>query len=255
MNTKTADSLLRCHRPGMPADVRIEKAVRAASADPDLKRQLDEQAAFDSRITDAIHELAPPDGLAERLDAAHAAATAARPDWRATLRQPPLLAAGIGLLVIVGYLAVVGMDQMKSFPGKPALEQIIEDTAGMSGLEMEPVSTEVGKLPDWFAVYGLENLDVPREFASFKTVGCRVFRAEGDHRVVQIAVEKHHLLLFVLRAADFGVKAPARWHVFAQGEWTAAVRGQGETAFMIAFRGTELEMKKFLTEEAKATFD
>jgi len=43
MNAHTAETLIRCYRPGKPADGRTQKAVKFAEQDPELQKKLSEQ--------------------------------------------------------------------------------------------------------------------------------------------------------------------------------------------------------------------
>jgi hypothetical protein len=78
-------------------------------------------------------------------------------------------------------------------------------------------------------------------------VGCRVFRQSGQP-VAQVAVDSRNALVYIFRPNDFGVDLPESgdWKLFEHEGWAAAIRLQGSTCTMLAFRGTRTEMKRFL---------
>lgn len=251
MNFKTAGLLIACHRQGMPpSDPRILKAVELAEADSELSAALARQTQFDRHVLDLISKLQVPDSLAseEEPDSAGKRHPVC---WLALLKNPVFLAGVVGALLILGVVLFFSLRNISNFPGQEALEEMLESTGAMTGVELEPVQTEVGKLGDWFFLkYQIEHCDVPQEFSAWKTVGCRLFKKDG-HSVAQIAVEKNNSLLFVFKADDFGVQLPAqtgKWHILQQEGWTAAVRRDGETCFMLAFMGTRPQMEKLLSQ-------
>ena len=250
MNLQSAELFLSCHRPGTrPDDARIQKAVKLAGRDDRLKTQLAGQTEFDERVLREIDELALPEGLAERMQACMPDSVRSSFQWRMLIRQPAFLAVLIALLVIGGWAIYFAWNRMQSFPGKENAAQLVEINDEMSGLELEPKSAELGNLEDWFfSKYGFEDFYVPPTFASYKTVGCRVFKQDGAP-VAQIAIEKNNMICYMFHADDLGVKiAPAdEWRVFIDEDWVAAIQQHEESCFMIAFRGKRAAMREFLS--------
>lgn len=251
MNLKSAQSLLKCCRPGAQGqDSAVQKAVRMAGGIPDLKAALASQIEFDDRQAAMIRRIAPDEIFLSKLDGAFECLQKGF-QWGA-LKQPPFLAGAVAVLVVIGVLVYFGLDWMESFPGKETAERMMDMTEEMTGIELEPKVAEAGNLEDWFFTNGYENFRMLPEFAQMKTAGCRVFRQDG-YPVAQIAIENHHLLLDIFHAGDFDVKLdpPERWRVFQQGEWTAAIRADADTCFMVAFRGKKSDMKDFLARLSK----
>lgn len=253
MNLKSAQSLIRCHRPGRPEtqDAAIQKAVRIAEGMPDLKAALASQIEFDNRQADIIRGIVPDENFLNKIDDTFERLQKSF-QWSA-LRQPPFLAGASAILVLLFVLVYFGPDWLDGFPGREAAEQMIEMTEEMTGIELEPKVTEAGNLEDWFFSNGYQNFRILPEFAHMKTVGCRVFWQHGCP-VAQIAIENHSLLLYIFHAEDFDVKLepPERWRLFQQGEWTVAIRGENTgTCFMAAFRGKKAGMKDFLASLEK----
>ncbi len=249
MNTESAELFLRCHRPGVRGtDPRIQRAVKIAQRDEQLKTQLDAQLAFDDQVAASIAALEVPDGLDARLDKCVPEDERPRLNFKTLVKQPPFLAVVFGLLVLASWGGFYALSRMQGFPGKEKAAALVEINDDMTGMELEPKSAEIGNLEDWFfSKYGFEDFYVPPALASYKTVGARVFKQDGVP-VAQLAVEKNHMICYMFRAEDLGVKiAPDdKWRVFVDDEWVAAVQQHEEACFMIAFRGKRSEMNAFL---------
>ncbi len=260
MRAEEARSVLAGYRAGQPADGKVQKALRLLEGDEALGRAFREQSAFDNQVFAWIQTIKPPPGLLHRINDAAAEPVRPRID-KAILKQPPVIAALIGLVVMLGFLIFFWFDHMGSFPGRDAVFRMIGVTQQMSGVELEPLITECEKLGDWlYLKYGLEDFNAPPEFSGKKTVGCRVYKQDGCP-VAQVALEEatgaegmegSGVILYMFRASDFGVKlsAPKSWLIFEQEDWVAALRGESICS-MVAFRGTRSQMRDYLASLAK----
>ena len=148
---------------------------------------------------------------------------------------------------MIGVLVYVWHGMAETFPGRESTDNMVERIDKMSGMELEPEVTQAGALEDWFFSKGYENFRMLPAFAAMKTVGCRVFK-QDDHPVAQIALENHNSLLNIFHSTDFGVQIdpPERWRLYQQGDWAVAVRSDGDTSFMITFRGKKSDMQDFV---------
>ena len=247
MNTNEAGLLILCHRAGREPEGRVQKAVRLAEGDAGLEKVLREQLEFDAQIVEAIHCVVPPEDLREKLGALNEASGAGRRTLRSQIGTPAMLAAVAGVLLLIGVIVFFVMESMASFDGREAVEQMLDATAKMNGTEFEAVTTNTAQLGDWFYMRHYEGYEVPPELAAVPVIGSRVFQQDGKP-VAQFVVEKHDAVVFQFHAADFGVRLPADggWQVLEQGRWVAAVRQHGDHCFMIAYRGTEADMRTFL---------
>ena len=252
MNTNEAGMLLHCHRAGREPEGRVLKAVRTAEGDAELGKILREQLAFDAQIVEAIHSVVPPEDLREKLGALNEASGAGKRGMRSQMSSPAMLAALAGVLLFVGVIVFFVMESMTDFAGREAMKQMLDATTKMNGTEFEPVTTTTAQLGDWFYMRGYEGYEMPPELAALPVIGSRVFRQDGKP-VAQFVVEKHDSVVFEFHAADFGVQLPAdgEWQLLEQGGWAAAVRQHGDHCFMIAFRGSEAEMRTFLQSLGK----
>ena len=247
MKTTEAETLLPCHRAGRAPEGRVQKAVRVAEGDAELGKKLHDQMEFDAQIVEAIHSVVPPEDLREKLGALNEASGAGQRGLRSQMSSPAMLAALAGVLLIVGVVVFLVLENMKDFAGREAVQRMLDATTKMNGTELEAVTTTTAQLGDWFYMRGYEGYEMPPELAALPVLGSRVFRQDGKP-VAQFVVEKHESVVFEFHATDFGVQLPADgdWQVLAQGGWAAAVRQHGDHCFMIAFRGAEAEMRTFL---------
>jgi len=247
MNASEAETLLRCHRPGREPDARMQKALRVAESDAELGKKLGDQTKFDGQIVEAIHYIIPPEDLREKLGALSRASGGTRRGWRSQVTSPAVLSAIAGVLLFAGVVVFFILESMTRFDGREAVEQMLETTQTLSGAEFESVSTTTAQLGDWFYMRGYEGYEVPPEFAALPVVGSRVFKQDGKP-IAQFVVEKHESVIFEFHAADFGVQLPpdGDWQILEQGKWVAAVRQSGAHCVMVAFQGSEADMRTFL---------
>lgn len=247
MNKADAETLLRCHRAGREPDNRTQKALRVADGDAELGTLLRTQREFDDQIVRVIQEITPPDDLRARLGALHAAAGGGPRKLRSHLFSPAVLAAAAGVLLLVGIIVFLVIEGMAGFPGREAVEAMLETTSKMSGGEFEPVRTTTAELGDWLYMRHYEGYQPPPELAAVTIVGARVFAQDGK-RIAQYVVEQHESVVFEFHAADFGLQLPPEggWRILEKNGWVAAVRRNGEHGVMICFRGDEAAMRSFL---------
>ena len=142
--------------------------------------------------------------------------------------QPAVLAVLVGLSVILGLLVYLELERREKFEGREAAAKMIEITNGMTGLELEPMETEVWRLGDWFYMRGFEGFAVPPEIASLQVVGSRVFKMDGSP-IAQLAVETHNSIVYVFRPSEFRMQLEdgSDWRIFDHIGWVAALRRQG----------------------------
>ncbi len=244
MKAEEAEILIQGFRPGKPTDSRTQKAVEYSEGHDTLRIQLEEQRLFDEHIGGLIRCIRPPGDLREKL-AALSGAKAANPG---SLRHHAILPVLAGVLVLVGIAIFFYMQNSTRFEGREAVEHMIEDTAEMSGVELEPVSSSAGQLGDWFYMRGFEGYSLPPELAPLPAVASRVAAIDG-RSVAQVAVEEHHLVVHVFDAAKFGVglESGAPWRVFTHERWAAAVRRQGPTCYLLTVLGSAADMEAIVS--------
>lgn len=245
MNAKTAEVLLPCYRPGKKLDPRIIKAVRFAEGDPTLAQMLSDQMDFDEQMVDAIHFIKPPDDLRQKLAELSAETMAERKPVHRHLLNPAVLAIAFGVLVIIGFLVWNEIERRADFPGRGAVEKLLDITSSMNGTELEPTTLPAGQLGDAVFMKGFEGFALPAEFASVPAVGWRVFKHQG-HSVAQLAIDQHSAIVLVFRSSDFGVQPGEEWRVLDKGQWIGAVNARAGLCTLVTFRGDNAEMQQFI---------
>ncbi len=248
MKVEEAEILIQGYRPGKATDTRTQKAVEYSEGHDSLKLKLEEQRQFDAHIGDIIRCIQPPEDLRAKL----AALSGKLAPTRGSLRHHAILPVLAGLLVLVGIAVFFYLQNSTQFEGREAVERMIEGTAEMSGVELEPVTSSAGQLGDWFYMRGFEGYSLPPELAPLPAVGSRVAAVDG-RSVAQVAVDQHHLVVHVFDAVKFGVglESGGPWRVFTYEGWAAAVRRQGPTCFLLTTHGTAAEMEVILKSLSK----
>jgi len=250
VNSRTAETLIRCYRPGKRTDSKTEKAARFAGEDPELSKVLSEQVQFDEQIVDVIHFIKPPEDLRQKLSELGDKPVAEKARRRSQWANPAVFTAILGVLLIVGIVVFFILDRMEKFPGREAVENMLTGAGKMTGTELETVSDTTGQLGDWFYMRGYEGYEAPGELAGLPVIGSRVFKFEG-RTVAQLAVgnaDALRCLIYQFHASEFGVQLPGDgdWQVLTQDDWVGAIRQRGDHCFLIAFRGGKSDMKEFL---------
>jgi hypothetical protein len=243
-----ASLYIQCHRAGLPGteDPRIAKAVRAAEKDPALQGDLARQRAMDERNVAAVEQIALPQAFLVKL-AAGPEKTSRSLSGKGALMQPIILAVCIGALTLLGWGGVTLWNRAHYFAGKDSCLRMVEMNDEMTGQEMEPKKATTGSLNDWFFdKYGFEDYYLPPGFENFHSVLARQFK-QDYLPIAQVAIEEHNMVFYSFKAEDFGVSLPDdQWRVFTDGEWVAAIQKHDEECFMVAFKGTSGDMRKFL---------
>ncbi len=248
MKAAAAELYLQCHRPGGRNEGLVQKAVRFAENESELRQRLQEQTEFDERVMGAIHAIEPPEDLRQRLCARIDGPEGASAKGRPQFTVPIMLTMACGILSIIGLLVVMGMDRLAHFPGRDAAEKMIDTANSMSGIELEPINgLDASQMGDWFYMHGYENYAAPDEISRLKVVGVRVVRIDGKS-VGQAAIDQHDCILYTFRASDFDndITQKPEWTVFDHEGWAGALRRRDDVCSLLIFRGTAAEMNSFL---------
>jgi hypothetical protein len=241
--SRSAESYVLAYRRGRSNDSAIEKAAKTAERDPELQRRLESQAQFDDQIDRAIHAIAPPASLREKLHGNGEARVKGKP-FAVTLLITILCSAS----VVIGLLVFFEIDRREKFGGSEAVAKIVGTAKNMSGTELTQVNNKTGQLGDWFYMRGFEDFALPQEFAETRALGSRVFKVDG-HNIAQVGIQDNGgALLYLLRADDFGIDLPGDedWRFRQYDDWAAAVRSRNGLCTVVALRGSKSDLKNFL---------
>ena len=164
-----------------------------------------------------------------------------------------LLAVAVGLIATVCAVVFLISDRLNSFDGADRIIELLDTANYLTGDEFEAVETKAGDLEDWFFLkHGLEHYAVPKQFASIKTVGCRVFKFNGATVAQIMAVPDKEVLFYMFPSDDLGIKVPnGKWEIVEDENWVGGVTGVNDTCFLVAFKGNKEDMKEFLAKAGK----
>ena len=164
-----------------------------------------------------------------------------------------LLAVGVGLIATVCMVVFLISDRLNTFDGADRISELLDSANSLTGDEFEAVETKAGDLQDWFFLkHGLEHYAVPKQFASTKTVGCRVFKFNGATVAQIMAVADKEVLFYMFPSDDLGIKVrDGKWEIVEDDDWVGGVTGVKETCFLVAFKGNKNDMKEFLAKAAR----
>lgn len=187
-------------------------------------------------------------GIAKSADAKEEEEEEAQP--RHARPRTIFFAVGIGFIATICMLVWAVSDQMHSFAGSDRVIQLLDSANGLNGNEFEPVEATARDLEDWFFLkHGLEHYAVPKEFADTKTIGCRVFKFNGTDVAQIMAIGDKEMLFYLFPSADLGVKVRrGKWAIVDGEKWVGGVTAMKDTCFVVAFHGTQDEMKKYLAK-------
>jgi hypothetical protein len=177
----------------------------------------------------------------------------ARRTWKSIATNPAILAIAIAVVVIATVFAFRVMERMSDFPGADTARKLLTTAASTRPIMLDPIKTDAGALGDlFFMKHRLNHYDVPPEFSDLKTLGSRVFDDEEGHRVAQIWVVEKRMQFFLFPTErdpkNGAVREFSDWRYVEQEGWTGVVKQKDGVCFMAALRGTEKELRPYLSK-------
>jgi hypothetical protein len=158
-------------------------------------------------------------------------------------------AIGVGLIATICLVGYLLWDQMKSFQGADRISELLDSANGLTGDEFEAVQTSTDSLKDWFLLKN-QHFTVPKEFASTRTIACRVFQFHNADVGQVMAKDNRELLYFLFDPADLGVKLQSgKWEVVEGERLVGGVTVVEGTCFIVAFRGKHDDMQTYLAKK------
>lgn len=249
MNAKTARQILLCRRPSGrdDSDPLVKRALVVAAKDKTLSGELESQTAFDLACADDIDAIRLDADSIALIDEGARAFSAKHGKGRTQVGNHVAFAVGIGFLLLVGLLVWLFLGRGGSFPNEAL--KIATTGAKATANQFDPVEEKAGALQDWFALKGFDNFQLPEEFASFDVVGVRLFTVDNEP-IAQVLVPQNTMYFYCFAAQPFGIKiAPEKsWRITEADRSVYAIREENGMCFLIAFRGSEQEMKTLLAE-------
>jgi len=158
-------------------------------------------------------------------------------------------AIGVGIIATICLVGYLVWDQMSSFQGADRITELLDSANGLTGDEFEAVQTTTESLKDWFLLKN-QHFTVPKEFASTRTIACRVFQFHNADVGQVMAKDNRELLYFLFDPADLGVKLKnGKWEVVEGERLVGGVTVAEGTCFIVAFRGKHDDMQTYLAKK------
>jgi hypothetical protein len=162
-------------------------------------------------------------------------------------------AISVGLIATICLIGYLVWDQMNSFQGADRITELLNSANGLTGDEFEAVQTSTDSLKDWFLLKN-EHFAIPKEFASTRTIACRVFQFHNADVGQVMAKDSRELLYFLFDPADLGVKLKrGKWEIVEGERLVGGVTLAEGTCFIVAFRGKRDEMQTYLTKKGSGS--
>ncbi|HEY2712094.1 MAG TPA: hypothetical protein VGI60_06230 [Chthoniobacterales bacterium] len=239
-----------------PSDRAMRSALETARTIPEAAAALTAQHRFDVALSDLVRHISIP-REAEEWFVNAALIKGAKRSWKKTARHPAILATALAVLVLAGTGIFFFLEQLHDFPGAGTAKKLLGVAANSRHVQFEPLNTDAINLGDYFFMkFQLEHFDIPMQFADFRARGVRVFDDEDGHRVAHVILAERRVQFFLFAAEkthSHGNKKLTRtvWRYVADEGWAAGVTERDSVCFMIAMRGTEEEVRSYLTDRAR----
>jgi hypothetical protein len=239
-----------------PSDRAMRSALERARTIPEAAASLTAQQQFDHAVAALVRKIEIPK-QAQEWFVNGALIKGAKRNWKKTARHPAIVATTLAVLVMAGVAVYFFMERLHEFPGSTVAQKLLVVARTTSREQFDPLRTDAINLGDYFFMKAqLEHFDVPMQFADFRATGARVFEDEDGRRIAQVALTESGLQFFLF-AADKNpsvagsMEDRSKWG-YVQGEgWAGAVEQRGMVCFMIAMRGSEEELRSYLSDLAK----
>ncbi len=244
MTPKSARQVLLLRRPdgSDDGDSRVRQARTVASQDPHLNADTAAARALFERLAAELQVLSPDEEAVS--EAAHALA-AKRSGERSPVNNPATIAVGVGFLLLIAVLVWNFLGRAGTFPDEAVKIATAGAKAGPE--QFDPVEEKAGALQDWFALKGFDGFHIAPGLEDYDVVGVRIFKVDNE-LVAQAAVPENLMYFYSFPANAFGIDlSPEKsWRVTQADRTALALRQENGVCFLVAFRGTEEEMKAFL---------
>lgn len=239
-----------------PSDRAMRSALESARTIPEAAASLTSQQQFDQALAQLARKIPIPKE-AEEWFVNGALIKGPKHSWKKTARHPAILATALAVLVMAGLGVYFFVERFHEFPGSAVAQKLLLVARTTRNEQFDRLHTDAINLGDYFFMkFQLEHFDIPMRFADFRATGARVFEDEDGHRIAQVALAESGLQFF-LYAAD---KNPPRDHStqehpdwgYVKGDgWAGAVQERHGVCFMVAMRGSEDELRSYLSGRPK----
>ncbi len=239
-----------------PSDRAMRSALESARTIPEAAASFTAQQQFDHALAKLAGTIPIPEEVAQWSTNA-ALIKGAKRSWKKTAGHPAILATALAILVLAGIGIFFFVERLHEFPGSATAKKMLMAANSARRSQFEPLNTDAINLGDYFFMkFQLEHFDIPIQFADFRASGSRVFEDEDGHRIAQVMLAESGIQFFLYPADRMetrrsGTPGPPVWR-YVDGEgWAGAVEEHDGVCFMIAMRGTEEELRSYLTDRKR----
>jgi hypothetical protein len=229
----------------------LDRSMRAALSRARGSKEFANQQSFDRAMAALVDAIPIPPETAEWFSDKDFVPTS-KWTWKKMVRNPAVLAVGIAMLVIAGVFVFNFLNHLNDFPGSATARKLLTVASSTRPVLLDPVNADAGTLGDlFFMKHGLEDYEVPPEFADFRAIGCRIFEDEESRRIAQIWLAEKRMQLFLF-PAERNIKTGTvlrfpGWQYIQQEGWTGAVIEHNGVCFMAALRGRENDLAQYIS--------
>jgi hypothetical protein len=236
-----------------PGDRAMRSALESARTIPEAAASLTEQQRFDQALAKLVSAITIPREV-EQWSANAALLKGAKRSWKKTAGHPAILATALAILVMAGIGVFFFVERLQEFSGSATAKNMLVVASNSRRAQFDPLNTDAINLGDYFFMkFQLEHFDVPMRFADFRASGARVFEDEDGHRVAQVLLAESGVQFFLYPSEKAGTGAspapgPSVWRYVTSEGWAGAVEDRDGVCFMIAMRGSEEELRSYLSD-------
>jgi hypothetical protein len=169
-------------------------------------------------------------------------------------RNPSTIAVTAGFLLLVLVLVWHLTGRAGVFP-EEAIE-LAAQARRADPSQFSPVDIRAGAVSDWFAMNGIDGVNIPPPFAEFSAVGVRSFKS-GDHLIAQVAVlnndRRYYFLAFP--AEPFGMKwlPEGVWQTTTNRDHAIGLRREGSMCFLVTTSGAAEALESTLRTSPRSS--
>jgi hypothetical protein len=236
---------------GRVCDRRMRVALHRARKDEGFAAQ----QSFDRAVATLVREIPIPQEIRDWVPS-ETVVSAPKRSWKRYAQNPAIVATATAIAVIAGIFVFHVIDNLNDFPNEATARKLLGVASSTRSVVLDPVRTDAGELGDlFFMKYRLEHYDVPPEFASFRTLGYRVFPDEEAQRVAQVWVAEKRIQFFIFPSEkDTKTGAPKEfsgWRYVGQEGWTGVIQEHNGICFMAAMRGREKDLAPYIAKKSE----
>jgi len=257
--TRRKRALLECApiSEAPPSDRAMRSALETARTIPEAAATLDAQHHFDVALAKLVGGITIPKEAEEWFVNA-ALIKGPKRSWKQIAWHPAILATVLAMMVLAGTGFFFFLEHLHEFPGSATAKRMLAVASTARRADFETVNTDAINLGDYFFMkFQLEHFDVPIQFSDLRARAARVFEDEDGTRVAQVLFAESGMQFFLYSAGGSELakaaasSTKANWRYLESEGWAGAIEQRNGVCFMIAMRGSEAELRSYLSDRGR----